>query len=820
MFPEMLSTSQNPDDLLSEIRHHIVSYLGNDFYPARKDTYYYGLAISVRERLNLLWLRTQRAIHDAGAKRVYYLSMEFLPGRFLMNNIRNLNLLAPCRQAMEKAGLALDDIEEEEWDAGLGNGGLGRLASCYLDSMATLGLPGYGYGLHYDYGIFFQEIVDGFQVEKCDNWVRSGSAWEIRRRGYLYKVQFYGRTEISHDETGRACFRWVDTENIMAMACDFMVPGYGAGTVTNMRLWAALSSREFNLQEFNEGDYIGAVEAKVLSENLSKVLYPRDESFAGKELRLKQQYFFVAATFQDILRRFKRTGHDFSVMPDTVAIQLNDTHPCIGIPEMMRLLMDEEGQGWDAAWDICTRTFAYTNHTVLPEALETWPVDLIGRLLPRHLDIIYEINRQFLEKIEAAYPGDAARRARMEIIHHGLVRMAHLAIVCCHRVNGVSALHTRILKDRLFKDFDRYFPEKIINITNGVTPRRWLMQINPGLSNLITEAVGEGWKQDLTLLRGLEKFCDDKGFTEKWRRVKTANKEALARYILRKTGLTADPASLFDVQVKRIHEYKRQLLNVLHAVTLYNRIKNNPSGIITPRTILFGGKAAPGYALARLIIKLITAVAEKINQDPAARGLLQVVFLPNYCVSQAEKVVPATELSEQISTAGMEASGTGNMKFALNGALTIGTLDGANIEIMEEVGAENMFMFGLEAEGVEAARAGGYNARKVYEGDTELKAALDMIASGAFSPGRPDLFAPILDALFAGNDYYMALADFRDYVDTQDRASRLYADPVAWNRRSILNTARMGKFSSDRAIAEYAAHVWRVRPPVVPGKAP
>ena len=812
MFDDILSAYENPQDLLARIQHHIISGLGNDFYPVRKDTYYHGLAMSVRERLNVQWLRTQRAIHSARAKRVYYLSMEFLPGRFLLNNIQNLNMLVPCRQAMESAGLQLNDIEEEEWDPGLGNGGLGRLASCFMDSMATLGIPGYGYGIRYDYGLFHQAIVDGYQVEKCDNWVRSGSPWEIMRRGFLYEVRFYGRTQSCVDETGKECFQWVDTENIIAMACDFMVPGFGNETVTNMRLWAATSSREFNLHEFNEGDYIGAVEAKVLSENISKVLYPKDESFAGKELRLKQQYFFVAATFQDILRRFKRYHEDFAILPDTVAVQLNDTHPCIGIPELMRLLMDEEGVGWDAAWDICRRTFAYTNHTVLPEAMEVWPVDLIGRVLPRHLEIISEIHQQFAKKITAAFPNDAARLSRMEIIHKGFVRMAHLAIVCCHSVNGVSELHTGILKDRLFRDFDDFFPGKIINITNGITPRRWLIQANPGLSKLITSAIGDGCMQDLTRLSNLEPFCDDSDFIRQWQGVRLQNKQNLARYILRKTGLVVDPASLFDVQVKRMHEYKRQLLNVLHAITLYNRIKADPSCLMTPRTVIFGGKAAPGYFIAKLIIKLINAVAKVINADPDAEGKLKIIFLPNYCVSQAEKLVPAADLSQQISTAGMEASGTGNMKFALNGALTIGTLDGANVEIMQEVGAENIFIFGLKTDEVAALQAGGYDPRKVCENDTELKAALDMIRSGVFCPEKTDLFAPILDSVFNHNDYYMVLADYRAYVETQERVSRLYAKPEAWARQSILNTARMGKFSSDRAIREYAEKIWKVAP--------
>ncbi|MCU0600151.1 MAG: glycogen/starch/alpha-glucan phosphorylase [Desulfobacterales bacterium] len=811
-------TSEQPDfsqparNLLSEIQHHIVSYLGNDFTPYRKDTYYYGLALTIRDRLVERWLKTQRKFHDQGEKRVYYMSMEFLPGRFLLNNILNLQISRLCGQALEYVGIELEDLEEQEWDAGLGNGGLGRLASCFLDSMATLKLPGYGCGIRYDYGIFYQEISEGFQVERCDNWMRNGSPWEVKRRGFLYEIKFYGRSEPYVDASGQNRYRWVDTDNIMAMACDYLIPAYAGENVNNMRLWSALSSREFNLQEFNEGDYIGAVEAKVLSENISKVLYPRDEGFAGKELRLKQQYFFVAATLRDILRRFKKSGNDFARLPDSVAVQLNDTHPCVSIPELMRILVDEEDMTWDSAWEICGRVFAYTNHTVLPEALETWPVDLMWKVLPRHMEIIYEINRQFLAQIERRYPGDAARRERMAIVHGGMVRMANLSIIGSHTVNGVSELHTRILKERLFKEFDEYFPGRFINITNGISPRRWLIQINPGLSDLISSAIGEGWKGDLKRLRELVPCAKDSQFLNRWRAVKQQNKERMCRYILRKTGSVVSPDTLFDVQVKRIHEYKRQLLNALHAITLYNRIKANGAGDMTPRTVIFSGKAAPGYFMAKLIIKLINSVAETVNNDPLAAGRLQVIFLPNYCVSQAEKIVPAADLSEQISTAGMEASGTGNMKLALNGALTIGTLDGANVEILQEVGGENIFIFGLKADEVAALRNGGYNPRETYEKDEELKTAVDLISSGFFSKGDIHLFKPIVDSLLINGDYYCVLADYRAYMDTQDLVSRLYLDPDEWARRAILNTANMGKFSSDRAVAEYAQKVWSVRP--------
>jgi starch phosphorylase len=810
MLTDMPSVTGLPDRLLEDIQHHIMSYLGNDFTPARNDTYYYGLALSIRDRLVERWLKTQRAINDRRAKRVYYLSMEFLPGRFLTSNILNLQMEATCREALASVGLDLEQIAREETDPGLGNGGLGRLASCFLDSMATLGIPGYGCGLRYDYGIFFQEIIDGFQVEKADNWIRTGSPWEIKRRGFLYKVQFYGRTESHTDAQGRLHHRWVDTENVMAMACDLLIPGYGNRHANNLRVWAALSSREFNLKEFNEGDYIGAVEGKVLSENISKVLYPKDESSAGKELRLKQQYFLTAATFQDIIRRFKRSHTDFQQLPEAVAIQLNDTHPCIGIAELMRILIDDEGLAFDPAWNICRRCFAYTNHTVLPEALETWPVDLMGRVLPRHMSIIAEIDRRFQEEVGAKYPDEIDRLRRMAVIKDGLIQMAHLAVIGSHTVNGVSKLHTRILKEQLFRDFDEFFPGKFTNVTNGITPRRWLLQANPLLSGLITARIGDGWLRDLEQLRELLPLCQDEGFVRDWQAVKTDNKKRLARYVKQTIGVDVDPESLFDVQIKRLHEYKRQLLNVLHVITLYNRIRREPSAGRVPRTVIFAGKAAPGYFMAKLVIKLINAVAAVINSDDEASKTLKVVFLPNYCVSQAERIIPAAELSEQISTAGMEASGTGNMKFALNGALTIGTLDGANVEMLEAVGEENIFIFGLRAEEVAARHGGNYQPREIYGGDPELKAAVDMIASGTFSPEHPDLFAPLVDSLLNGGDYYLVLADFRAYADTQQRAEALYRDPLEWTRRAIRNTANMGRFSSDRAIREYAERIWKV----------
>ena len=804
------------EQLRADIERHIISTLGNDSSVPRKDTLYNGLAYSVRDRLLRRWIEGQRSYYDSRSKRVYYLSLEFLPGRFLMNYITNLEIRDLCERTLAETGFSLEELEEEEWDAGLGNGGLGRLASCFLDSMACLRIPGYGYGIRYDYGIFHQTIENGYQVEQCDNWLVRGNPWQIRRRGYQYDVHFLGKSEQYTAPDGSNRHRWVSGQRAGAMACDVLIPAYGNQNVNNMRLWAAESTREFDLDFFNQGRYIKAMEAKVLTETISKVLYPGDEAEEGKELRLRQQYFFVAATFQDIMRRFKKKGYSFSELPDQVAVQLNDTHPAIGIPELMRILLDDEGLGWEEAWDLSRRTFAYTNHTVLPEALETWPVELIGRMLPRHLEIIFEINRRFMEELEQLRPGDAGLRSRLSIIQESpdrRVRMAHLAIVGSHKVNGVAALHTRILQTRLFKEFHELYPDRFVNITNGVTPRRWLKQSNPALSALITEEIGLGWVIDLYALKQLILLADDPDFRRRWRAVKMHNKERFASYMQRKLQVAVHPEMLLDVHVKRMHEYKRQLLNLLHAVTLYNRIKEHHAlykGV--PRTILFGGKAAPGYFQAKLIIKLINSVADVINSDPTVNDLLRIVFLPNYCVSRAEKVIPAADLSEQISTAGLEASGTGNMKFALNGALTIGTLDGANIEIMEEVGRENMFIFGLTIDEVESLKATGYDPRSYYQGDPELRKVIDMIGSGHFSSGDQRLFEPICRSLLVEGDQYFVLADYRSYVKAQEDVSCLYRDQDQWTRRAILNVANMGKFSSDRAIQEYAEKIWDVKP--------
>ena len=803
------------EPLKISILRHICFTLGNDPDKPNKFSAYMGLAHSVRDRLIDNWIKTQRALYDTLAKRVYFLSLEFLPGRFLKNYLISLQMEEEARRTMADMGFDLDELEEEEWDAGLGNGGLGRLASCYMDSIACRDLPGYGYGIRYDFGIFHQIIENGYQREQSDNWLRRGNPWEIQRRDNLQPVKFFGRTETFRDENGRLCYRWVDCEVVMAMACDILIPGYGDSYVTNMRLWAAQSSREFNLEHFNQGDYIGAVQSKVMSENISKVLYPSDEKASGKELRLKQQYFFVSATMYDILRRYKKMNRGFADFPNFIAIQMNDTHPSIAVPELMRILMDEEGLGWDDAWSICEHTFAYTNHTVLPEALETWPVDLLGNLLPRHMQIIYEINSRFLDAVRKRFPEEPGLPAQVSIISEGQVkhvRMAHLAIVGSHSVNGVAALHSDILKHQLFKPFDQCFPQRICNVTNGITPRRWLYQANPLLAELISSVIGPEWICDLDQLKKLEPLAEDPAFREKWMGVKRDNKKRLARYALRKIGLGINPDTLFDVQVKRMHEYKRQLLNLLHVITLFNRIKAAPKVIVVPRTVIFAGKAAPAYHQAKLIIKLINSVANTINSDPVVQGRLRVVFLPNYCVSQAEKIIPAADLSEQISTAGMEASGTGNMKMALNGALTIGTLDGANIEIMEAVGRKNIFIFGLTAEEVAAQRREGYNPLHFYHEDQELRKAIDMIATGYFSPQEPSLFGPVISALLERGDYYYLLADFRSFVKTQESVSKLFAAPDQWARRSILNTARMGIFSSDRSILEYAAKIWHIQP--------
>ncbi|MCS7012748.1 MAG: glycogen/starch/alpha-glucan phosphorylase [Chloroherpetonaceae bacterium] len=793
---------------------HLKYSFAKDEYTATPRDCYNSLALAVRDALIDRWIETQQTYYRQDVKRVYYLSMEFLIGRTLGNAALNLGLSDEVRELMVQLGYKLEEIEEIEPDAGLGNGGLGRLAACFLDSMATLGIPGYGYGIRYEFGIFAQKIRNGYQVETPDNWLRYGNPWEIVRPEYLYKIQFYGNVHEYLDQHGNLRHDWVNTQEVMALAYDTPVPGYGNNTVNNMRLWSAKATREFNFECFNEGDYDRAVADKAESETISKVLYPNDSTPEGKELRLKQEHFFVSATLQDIIRRYKKTHTTFDQFADKVAIQLNDTHPALAIAELMRLLVDIEHLSWEKAWDITTRTCAYTNHTVMPEALEKWPVDLMARLLPRHLQIIYEINRRFLDEVRQKYPNDLEKVRRLSLIEEGptrMVRMANLAIVGSHTVNGVAEVHSNLIKRTLFKDFYELWPEKFQNKTNGITQRRWLRLCNPELSKLIDEKIGDGWVTDLYELRKLIPLADDRAFQDAWRKVKRSNKLRLAEYIKSHNHITVNPDSMFDCQIKRIHEYKRQLLNALHVIWLYNWIKAHPYEEVTPRTIIFGGKAAPGYYKAKLIIKLINSIAEVINHDRDVADKLKVVFLENYSVSLAEKIIPAADLSEQISTAGTEASGTGNMKFALNGAITIGTLDGANIEIKEEVGDENIFIFGLTVEQVEELRRNGYQPWEYYNRNPELKQVIDMIAGGYFSPSQPDLFRPIVNSLLQG-DHYLLMADFADYVRAQKEASAAYRDTQRWTKMSILNVAKMGKFSSDRTIREYAKDIWGVKP--------
>ncbi len=749
-------------------------------------------------------------------KVVYYLSLEFLVGRSLANSLLNMGIQDNARQVLYEMGQNLEKLYEQEVEAALGNGGLGRLAACILDSMATLHLPGYGYGIRYEYGMFRQKIEHGYQVEHPENWLRFGNPWEFPRPEILYSVKFYGRVVERHDENGLVLKDWVDADEVMAMAYDVPVAGYGTQNSVNLlRLWSAKAARDFDLGHFNEGNYLKAVEDKYESENISKVLYPSDTTMTGRELRLKQQYFFVSASLQDILRRFLKSHDSLDQLPDRVAIQLNDTHPSIAIPELMRLLMDVHHLDWDRAWDITVRTFAYTNHTFLPEALETWPVSLFEPMLPRHLQIIYEINHRFLKEIESRHPGDVNLMRRASIIDESgerRVRMAHLAIVGSHKVNGVAKLHTQLMRETTFADFHRVYPDRIVSITNGITPRRWLNQANPQLAKLISSRIGKEWILDLDRLKKLIPYAEDAAFREEFRQIKRANKERLTRLIKERLKIEVNADSLFDVQAKRIHEYKRQLLNVLHVITLYNRLRSHPQTDRVPRTVIFAGKAAPGYAMAKLIIKLIHDVADTVNNDPAIGDRLKVVFIPNYDVSTAEDIIPACDLSEQISTAGTEASGTGNMKMALNGALIIGTLDGANIEIRDQVGEDNIFIFGLDWQQANKLRKEGYDPMRYYNANPELRQVLDLIAFGFFGQGSSDGYRPIIDSLLRGGDRYLLLADYASYVSCQERVDQLYHNRDEWTRRAILNTANMGVFSSDRVVREYAEKVWNAHP--------
>ncbi|MDV2999996.1 MAG: Maltodextrin phosphorylase [Chroococcopsis gigantea SAG 12.99] len=798
------------------------AFLDNLFYlqgvnraDATPYNYYIALAYTVRDRLLHRFLKTIDTYKEKKVKVVCYLSAEFLMGRYLGNNMTNLGIYEPLRQAMEEMGIDFDEILEQEPDPGLGNGGLGRLAACFLDSLASLEIPAIGYGIRYEFGIFYQVIKDGWQVEIPDNWLRFGNPWELPRPDESVEVKLGGYTETYHDDKGNTRVQWVPARRILAVPHDTPVPGYKTNTVNPLRLWKAEASESFNFEAFNAGLYDQAVAEKMDAETISKVLYPNDNTPAGRELRLAQQYFFVSASLQDLIRLHLRSYKSLDNFNETAAIQLNDTHPAIAIAELMRLLIDEHGVEWTKAWSVTQKTFSYTNHTLMPEALERWDANLFASLLPRHLEIIYLINHYFLNDVKTWFPGKEDLLGKLSIIEeHGdtkLIRMANLACIGSHSINGVAALHTELLKKDTLKEMAMLWPDKFFNKTNGVTPRRWILLSNPELSALITEKIGEGWLKDLNEMRRLEEFIDDPEFCTRWREIKQDNKRNLAAYVLKTRNIELDINSIFDVQVKRIHEYKRQHLAVLHIIALYNRLKLNPGLDITPKTFIFGGKAAPGYFMAKLIIKLVNAVAEVVNKDPDVRGRLKVVFLPNFNVSLGQRIYPAADLSEQISTAGKEASGTGNMKFAMNGALTIGTLDGANIEIREEAGAENFFLFGLTAEEVYDIKAEGYNPRSYYEENRELKGVLDRISSGYFSYGDTALFAPIVDSLLS-QDPYMLLADFQAYLDCQDQVSLAYRDQDKWTRMSILNSTRMGKFSSDRTIREYCQEIWKVEP--------
>jgi glycogen phosphorylase len=784
---------------------------------AAPNDWYMALAYSVRDRLLARWVDTVRTYLRNDVKIACYLSAEFLMGPQLGNNLVNLGIEDAAREAMQALGQNLDAIADLEEEPGLGNGGLGRLAACYLDSMATLQAPAIGYGIRYEFGIFDQEIRDGWQVEITDKWLQKGNPWELVRPEISFHVNFGGRTDASTDAQGRHCVCWRPTRAVKGVAYDTPVLGYRVNTCNALRLWKSEAVESFDFQDFNVGDYYGAVEEKMTSETLSKVLYPNDEPEIGKRLRLAQQYFFVSCSLQDMLRLLDLKRAPIERFPDLFAVQLNDTHPSIAVAELMRLLVDERLLPWEQAWDITQRTLAYTNHTLLPEALETWGLPLFRSMLPRPLEIIYEINRRFLDEVRRRYPGDDSRVARVSLIDEAgekRVRMANLATVGSHHVNGVAALHSTLLRKTVLRDFAELWPERFCNVTNGVTPRRFMVLSNPGLTRLLNETVGDGWAADLSRLKALERHADDAAFQEKWRRVKRLNKEALARRIRERAGVVVDPAALFDILVKRIHEYKRQHLNVLHIITLYQRLRENPGLVIAPRCFIFGGKAAPGYHMAKLIIRLVNGVAQVVNNDPAVNDTLKVVFYPDFNVKNSHAVYPAADLSEQISTADKEASGTGNMKFTLNGALTIGTLDGANVEIREEVGAENFFLFGLTSEQVQEIKARGYRPRDYYDRDPELRAALDLIASGAFSGGDASLFQPLLDHLL-NHDTYLLLADYRAYIDAQAEVDRAFRDTARWTRMSILNVARAGKFSSDRSIREYCDLIWGVKPVLI-----
>jgi len=811
------STTCSPSDkeaFKADILSHLIRNQARGGQTAKPTDWWRALSLAVRGRIMERACEVGRVHHEQDVRRVYYLSLEYLMGRLLENNLVNLGLLDICRESVTELGQDFDEILAMGPDMGLGNGGLGRLAACFMDSLATLDYPAVGYGINYEFGLFRQKFVDGQQVESPDEWRRFGSPWQICRPDYTVVVPLYGHVENQFDEMGVGKPVWVGTRSILGVPWDFPIVGYTGSTVNFLRLWESKASVDFDLAIFNRGGYVEAVREKAESESISKVLYPNDSTEAGKELRLVQQYFFVTCSLHDIMRRHRQAGNPWSTLPDKAAIQLNDTHPAIAVPELMRALIDEEGLTWDEAWAVCQKTFSYTNHTLLPEALEKWSVPLFEKVLPRHLQIIYEINRRFLEEVVAKkWPGDNQKLAELSIIEEGApkhIRMAYLSVIGGHTTNGVAALHTDLLKKHLFKTFYELFPERFQNKTNGITPRRWLKACNPALSGLIDRSIGTEWPADLDRLRGLEAFAENPDFQDEFRTIKHRNKERLAKLIAERCGITVNPDALFDVQIKRLHEYKRQHLSLLNILTQYRRLIQNPDLDVVPRVFVFGAKAAPGYALAKEIIRAINCVGEVINNDPRIGDKLKVAFIPNYGVSVAEVIIPAADLSEQISTAGKEASGTGNMKLSLNGALTLGTLDGANVEIMEEVGAENIFIFGMTVDEVEDLWARGYCSYDYYWADEELRAVIDWLTSTTFGP--KGAFDGIRRSLLDNGDPYLALADYRAYVEAQGRVDLAYRDQPNWTRMAILNTARMGKFSSDRTIREYANEIWKLGP--------
>lgn len=802
-------------DLRPLIERHLISTLARHPASATPRDWWVATALAVRDTIHERMIATQRRHNEKNVRRLYYFSLEYLMGRLFGNNLLATGLLDAARVALEALGQDFEQIREAEADMGLGNGGLGRLAACFLDSLATLDYPALGYGIYYEFGLFKQAFQQGHQVERPDNWIIFGSPWEVVRPEYAQEVRLFGRVENVFDDRGNARPRWVDTKTILGVPHDIPIAGYGTTTVNLLRLWASKSTEDFDLEAFNRGGYVEAVREKAIGETVSKVLYPNDKTENGKELRLMQQYFFVACSLRDIIRRhFRQPANSWDNFSDKVAVQLNDTHPAIAIVELLRILLDEENMAWDAAWAITSRTFAYTNHTLLPEALEKWTVELFARLLPRHLQIIYVLNEQLLLAVERQWPGDNWKKTVCSLIEengHKQVRMANLSVVGSHAVNGVAEIHTALLKQNLFPEFNELYPGKFQNKTNGITPRRWLLKSNPRLAALLTRKLGRAdWVRDLDLLRGLEKFAEEPAFQREFMAIKRANKVDLAAVIKTECGLVVSPDAIFDVQIKRLHEYKRQHLNLLHIMTLYRRLLQNPSLDLVPRVFIFGAKAAPGYDLAKNIIRAINVIGAHINADERIGGKLKVAFLPNYRVSLAEKIIPAADLSEQISTAGKEASGTGNMKLSLNGALTIGTLDGANVEIRDEVGTDNIFIFGLTVEAVVALTAKGYCSQDYYQADAELRAIIDWLGSDYFTPGEPGAFGPLHHSLLAGGDPFLLLADYRSYCTAQASADQAYRDPAQWARRAILNTARLGKFSSDRTIREYAKDIWHL----------